>query len=89
MGGPEFIDGHFMSDSDLTDLDHFPSDTEPVARICPVCGSRNIIKTDADNTDFDTIINGYRCNKCSSDFSYTYWVKAIVIRKDGRFNKED
>ena len=89
MGEPKWVDGYLMSDSDMTDHDYWLGETECVERRCPVCGCRNIRQTDEDSDDFDTIINGYHCEGCGSDFSYTYWAKVVVVRNDGRFNKED
>lgn len=84
MGGPKYYDGQIIWDGDLTDFCYDLSDTEPVSEMCPICGSRDISLTDSQQEDFDTIINGYRCHKCGSEFSFTYWAKAIYIRKDGR-----
>jgi len=86
MGEPEFVDGYFMSDSDLTDYERQISDAEPFYGVCPVCGSEITKCIGESLEDFDsTIIRFHHCTKCNSDFSFTYWVKAIVIDKDGRF----
>ena len=90
MGEPEFIEGHFMSDSDLTDHNYSVKDTEPFYGTCPVCGSENIACNYENYEDFDsTFVRSFHCCKCGSDFSFTYWVKGICVLKDGRFNKED
>ena len=89
MGEPEYVDGHFMTDSDLTDYIYSLSDVEPFFGACPVCGSESISCTDESIEDYDsTIIRGFRCRKCESRFSFTYWVKVIVVDEDGRFKKE-
>ncbi len=90
MGEPEFIDGHFMSDSNLTNHDYWVKDNEPFYGVCPVCGSEATVCTDERYEDYDsTLIRSFHCCNCKSNYSFTYWVKAIVIYNDGRFHKEN
>ena len=91
MGEPkynEFGDCRIVWDGDLADFCCELKQTDPVDSVCPICGSQHIAQTDSDTDDFDTIINGYVCEDCGSEFSFTYWASAIYIRNDARFDKE-
>ena len=85
----EFKDGKFVGDGNLTDQMHEYADNENFTICCPVCGSDNVWNLYDDGDDGDgTIIHSYECHDCGTDFSFTYWVKIVVVRHDGRFGEE-
>lgn len=83
------FDKTFDTKEDLTDRDHFFDENDVVDRVCPVCGSEDIDCMWDEGDGFDTLMKGYECCDCGSRFSYTWWISAVVVESDGRFNKED
>ena len=91
MKEPKYNGTCFECDENLTDYGYRVGDGEDFDGCsCPVCGHDNTYYDGEDVEDWDSVvIRSYHCPKCGSEYTFTYWIKAIVIHKDGRFNKEN
>lgn len=88
--GIKYDGTHFNCDENLTDYDHSIQDDDSFYGCCPICGCDYTFCDDESVEDFDSVvIRTYHCSKCHSEYSFTYWIKAIVIHKDGRFDVDD